>query len=81
MFSLLVSPDVYSFGVILYELLVRHRYFAEDLWMSKLETKIIGGVRPALPDECLPEYRYRFPSSPARHARHTTNVHMSSPID
>jgi len=52
-----IKADVYGFGVILYELLIKDRYFAEITFMSKLEDLILSGHRPEIPEDCLPEYK------------------------
>eukprot|EP01132_Coremiostelium_polycephalum_P002390 gene2390-2955_t len=51
--------DVYSFGIILWELYTRSHPFDEfsfGQWMSKLEDEIIRGLRPTIPPTCPPEY-------------------------
>ncbi|KAM9957201.1 hypothetical protein ACTFIW_008941 [Dictyostelium discoideum] len=51
--------DVYSFGIILWELYTRAHPFDEfqfGQWMSKLEDEIIRGLRPTIPPTCPPEY-------------------------
>lgn len=49
------KADVYSFGVILYELLTRQQYFGDFKFLSDIEEKIIAGHRPAIPEG--PEYQ------------------------
>lgn len=49
-----VKADIYSFGVILYEMLTRKQFFEEERFFSKMESRIIAGERPALP-ACYPE--------------------------
>jgi len=45
--------DVYSYGVILYELITREDYFGEITFMSMLENKVVDGDRPTLTqDDC-----------------------------
>lgn len=44
--------DVYSFGVILYEIAVRQKFFGELRFMSQLEDKILAGKRPTIPETC-----------------------------
>jgi len=48
------KADVYSFGVILYEMLTRNQFFEEERFFSRMEQKIIAGERPELP-HCYPE--------------------------
>lgn len=49
--------DVYSFGVILFELLTRSDFFGEMSFLAELSARVISGGRPTLPEECLPEYK------------------------
>jgi serine/threonine protein kinase len=51
------KADVYSIGVILWELLTRKAFFGEIRFMSRLEDKVLSGARPPIPDDCLPAYR------------------------
>jgi serine/threonine protein kinase len=52
-----VKADVYSIGVILWELLTRKAFFGEIRFMSLLEDKVKSGERPPIPDDCVPAYR------------------------
>eukprot|EP01113_Clastostelium_recurvatum_P008933 TRINITY_DN1425_c0_g1_i2.p1 TRINITY_DN1425_c0_g1~~TRINITY_DN1425_c0_g1_i2.p1 ORF type:complete len:3048 (-),score=746.58 TRINITY_DN1425_c0_g1_i2:25-9168(-) len=52
----LPKGDVYSFGVILWELASRGDFFAEEKFMSSLEERVLAGDRPFIPPDCPPEY-------------------------
>jgi serine/threonine protein kinase len=52
-----VKADVYSIGVILWELLTRQNFFGNIRFMSILEDKVKAGERPPIPDDCIPAYR------------------------
>jgi len=43
--------DVYSFGIILWEMLSRADYFGDVSFMSDIEIMVVGGKRPAIPDK------------------------------
>jgi len=51
------KADVYSIGVILWELLTRSLFFGEIRFMSQLEELVKAGKRPLIPDDCIPSYR------------------------
>ncbi len=44
--------DVYSFGVILWEMLERKLFFGEVKFMSELEDMVKSGKRPPIPGDC-----------------------------
>ena len=46
--------DTYAFGVILWELIVRKKFFGELGWTSTVEDRVINGHRPTIPDETAP---------------------------
>ncbi len=50
------ASDVYCFGMIMWELVGRSIPFAELVWPSLIEDKILCGVRPAVPSEVRPDY-------------------------
>jgi serine/threonine protein kinase len=51
------KADVYSIGVILWELVTRKPFFGEVRFMSQLEDMVKAGERPPIPDDCTPAYR------------------------
>eukprot|EP01117_Protostelium_nocturnum_P009737 TRINITY_DN3481_c0_g2_i2.p1 TRINITY_DN3481_c0_g2~~TRINITY_DN3481_c0_g2_i2.p1 ORF type:complete len:1509 (+),score=531.31 TRINITY_DN3481_c0_g2_i2:2688-7214(+) len=50
------AADVYSYGVILWELLTRQDYFAEIAFNSQIEESVRAGKRPLIPSDCPPLY-------------------------
>ncbi|KAL6070956.1 Serine/threonine-protein kinase HT1 [Balamuthia mandrillaris] len=48
--------DVYSYGIILWELLTREEPFREITPAFQLPVKVIEGVRPKVPPNCPPTY-------------------------
>ncbi|EFA78013.1 leucine-rich repeat-containing protein [Heterostelium album PN500] len=50
------KSDIYSFGVILWEILTCSEFFGEISFMSVLEDMVIAGKRPAIPDWCHPTF-------------------------
>lgn len=51
-----LQSDVYSYGVILWEIVTRQRYFGEISFMSEVENQVLAGVRPLIPQECRESY-------------------------
>ena len=56
------KADVYSFGIILWELLVRVKPFdefeeAHSQFVTVLEDAIVKGLRPNIPPDCPKAYR------------------------
>ncbi|ELR12284.1 mitogen-activated protein kinase kinase kinase [Acanthamoeba castellanii str. Neff] len=51
------KADVYSLGVIFWELLTKERFFGHVKFMSILEDMVKEGQRPAIPDSCIPSYK------------------------
>ena len=49
--------DVYSFGVILWEIATRKIFFGEIKFMSELENMVRSGKRPEIPAKCPLSYR------------------------
>lgn len=50
------KADVYSFGVMLYELASRQDFFGDSKFMSALENRVIEGERPIIPSSTPPEF-------------------------
>ena len=50
------KADVYSYGVILYELASRQNFFGDCKFMSALENRVIEGERPSIPNSTPPEF-------------------------
>ena len=49
------KADVYSFGVILWEMVAQQQFFEGEKFMAQLEKKVLAGIRPEIPSSCLPE--------------------------
>jgi len=49
------KADVYSFGVILWEMVAQNRYFMEERFWASLEKEVLAGQRPDIPSTCFPE--------------------------
>ena len=50
------ASDVYCFGLIMWELVGRAMPFAELVWPSLVEDRILSGARPAVPGDVRPDY-------------------------
>jgi len=50
------KADVYSFGVILWELLVRDDFFGDTQFNNEIEKRVIAGKRPPIPADTTPAY-------------------------
>ncbi|PRP75101.1 leucine-rich repeat-containing protein [Planoprotostelium fungivorum] len=51
------AADVYSYGIILWELLTRVDYFQEISFNSQIEQYVKEGKRPPIPEDCPSRYR------------------------
>eukprot|EP00026_Physarum_polycephalum_P000022 Phypoly_transcript_00022.p1 GENE.Phypoly_transcript_00022~~Phypoly_transcript_00022.p1 ORF type:complete len:3281 (-),score=556.54 Phypoly_transcript_00022:159-8669(-) len=51
-----MQTDIYSYGVILWEIVTRQRYFGDIPFMSEVEKQVLGGTRPPIPQECRENY-------------------------
>jgi len=51
------KADVYSLGVIFWELLTKESYFGEIRFMAILEDMVKAGKRPPIPSWCVPSYQ------------------------
>lgn len=49
------KADVYSAGVIFWEIASRKRFFSEIAFLSQVEDMVIAGERPSIPQDCLDE--------------------------
>jgi small GTP-binding protein len=50
------KADIYSFGVILFEILERREFFGEVEFLSEVQEHILAGERPSFSDDCIPSY-------------------------
>eukprot|EP01103_Thecamoeba_quadrilineata_P007901 TRINITY_DN17723_c0_g1_i1.p1 TRINITY_DN17723_c0_g1~~TRINITY_DN17723_c0_g1_i1.p1 ORF type:complete len:1221 (-),score=174.69 TRINITY_DN17723_c0_g1_i1:174-3554(-) len=50
------KADVYSFGVILWELTTRQDFFGEIEFFFDIQDRVVRGTRPPIPQECLPGF-------------------------
>lgn len=51
------KADVYSLGVIFWELLTKEKFFGHIQFMSIIEDKVKAGERPPIPESCIPPYK------------------------
>jgi len=51
------KADVYSYGVMLYEIASRQVFFGDSNFMSALENRVIEGERPLIPTSTPPEFK------------------------
>ena len=50
------KADVYSYGMMLWEILTRKLPFASYTFQHQVEDDVVRGIRPDIPDDCWPEY-------------------------
>lgn len=50
------KSDVFSYGMVMYELVARQIPFYENHWDSQVEDAIMKGSRPTVPEGVLPAY-------------------------
>eukprot|EP01133_Synstelium_polycarpum_P006574 gene6574-7630_t len=51
------QADVYSFGVILWEMISSSGFFSEESFLGGIEAAVSKGQRPPIPSDCDPMYR------------------------
>jgi len=51
------SSDIFSYGVVLCELVSQESPFPETGWASEITDKILEGERPSIPQACFPIFR------------------------
>lgn len=58
MCSIPLTPkvDVYSYGIVLWEMLSRDSYFHDILWAGEIADQVTSGNRPAIPSCSPPSY-------------------------
>jgi len=52
------KADVYSVGVIFWELLTKQQIFSEVKFLSLIEKLVLEGKRPDIPGDCIPSYQH-----------------------
>jgi serine/threonine protein kinase len=50
------KSDVYSYGLVLWEIVTQQLPYMEMEWMAHLERSIIEGYRPKIPESVMPEF-------------------------
>merc|ERR1711879_1068121 len=50
------KADVYSFGIVMWEVLTRNVPYADQTFMS-VALEILDGKRPDVPSDCPPEFK------------------------
>ena len=51
-----LSVDVYSFSLLLWELLTRQQVYADIKPVFQIPVRVVRGERPAIPKNCPPKY-------------------------
>jgi len=74
------KADVYSIGVILWELLTRSTIFAEVRFMNLLEDMVKAGKRPPIPEDCILSYQQLIEDCWAQDPGANNRTRMAIPI-